>query len=180
DWNALPREISPALRTLIQGCLAREREKAIADISVTKFLLTEPSFAGSTSSQPRSRLRTALLIAAVVLVSIAAGAALVWKLGRRALAAPVITFRIDLPEGQTFNGNTMPNVAISRDGTRIVYAANSRLYYRSISAVDAHALAGTDSTTDPSVVAAPAFSPDGRSIAFYSSYDRAATITGSI
>jgi serine/threonine protein kinase len=180
DWNALPREISPALRTLIQGCLAKDRAKRIADISVTKFLLTEPSFAGSTSSQPRSRLRTALLIAAVVLVSIAAGGALVWKLGPPAPAAPVITFRIDLPEGQTFNGNTMPNVAISRDGTRIVYAANSRLYYRSISEVEAHAIAGTESTTDPSVVAAPAFSPDGRSIAFYSSYDRAATITGSI
>ena len=169
DWNALPREISPALRTLIQGCLAKDRAKRIADISVTKFLLTEPSFAGSTSSQPRSRLRTALLIAAVVLLSIAAGGALVWKLEPPAAAVPVITFRIDLPEGQTFNGNTMPNVAISRDGARIVYAANSRLYYRSISEVEAHAIAGTENTTDVSVVAAPAFSPDGRSIAFYSS-----------
>src|SRR5215510_6704226 len=122
DWNTLPREISPALRTLIQGCLAKDRAKRIADISVTKFLLTEPSFAGSTSSQPRSRLRTALLIAAVVLLSIAAGGVLVWKLGPPTPAAPVITFRIDLPEGQTFNGNTMPNVAISRDGARIVYA----------------------------------------------------------
>ena len=106
DWNALPREISPALRTLIQGCLAKDRAKRIADISVTKFLLTEPSFAGSTSSQPRSRLRTALLIAAVVLLSIAAGGALVWKLEPPTATAPVITFRIDLPEGQTFNGNT--------------------------------------------------------------------------
>src|SRR5262245_12508667 len=169
DWNALPREISPALRTLIQGCLAKDRAKRIADISVTKFLLTEPSFAGSTSSQPGTRLRTALLIAAVVLLSTAAGGALVWKLGPPTAAGPVITFRIDLPEGQTFNGSTMPNVAISRDGARIVYASNSRLYYRSISEVEAHAISGTESTTDVAVVAAPAFSPDGRSIAFYSS-----------
>jgi serine/threonine-protein kinase len=169
DWNALPREISPALRTLIQGCLAKDRTKRIADISVAKFLLTEPSFGGFTSSPPRSRSRTALVIAAVVLLSLAAGGALVWKLEPPSAAVPVIKFSIDLPEGQTFNGNTMPNVAISRDGTRIVYASNSRLYYRSISEAEAHAIAGTENPTDISVVTAPAFSPDGRSIAYYSS-----------
>ena len=169
DWNALPREISPALRTLIQGCLAKERVKRIADISVTKFLLTEPSFAGSTSSQPRSHMKTALFIAAVVLLSIAAGGALVWKLEPPAAAVPVIKYNIDLPEGQTFNGTAAQNVAISRDGTGIVYASNSRLYYHSISKGETHAIAGTESKTGISVAGAPAFSPDGRFIAFYSS-----------
>ena len=103
----------------------------------------------------------------IVLLSIAAGGTLVWKLEPPA-AVPVITFKIDLPEGQTFNGNTMPNVAISRGGTRIAYAANLSCI-PGPSQVEAHAIAGTESTTDVAVVAAPAFSPDGRSIAFYSS-----------
>jgi hypothetical protein len=163
DWHVLPRDTSPTLRTLIQRCLAKDRARRIGDMSVVKFLLSEPAFTATTSSQPRSRVRTTLLIAAVVLLSLAAGGALVWKLRPPAAAAPVMRFPIDLPEGQTFNSNQRPNIAVSRDGTRIVYASNSRLYYRSISELEAHPIMGTESTE---LVGAPVFSPDGRAIAF--------------
>jgi hypothetical protein len=46
----------------------------------------------------------------------------------------------------------------------MVYAANARLYLRSMSALDVHAIQGTegfDGITDP------VFSPDGKSVAFY-------------
>src|SRR3989454_5139812 len=41
DWNALPSDVSPAIRTLIQRCLVKDRARRIADISIAQFLLTE-------------------------------------------------------------------------------------------------------------------------------------------
>lgn len=51
----------------------------------------------------------------------------------------------------------------------MVYAANARLYLRSMSELDVHAIQGTegfDGMTDP------VFSPDGTSVAFYAAADR--------
>jgi serine/threonine protein kinase len=77
DWTALPRDASPALRTLVQGCLIKDRAQRIADMSVVKFLLTEPRLSAAASPQARSRFKSALLIATVAFLSIVAGGALV-------------------------------------------------------------------------------------------------------
>ncbi len=166
DWKALPRDASPTLRTLIQRCLAKDRAQRIADMSVAKFLLTEPAFTGSNSPQTRSRLKTTLSVAVVVLLSILASAALIWKLRPPTAPPPLVGFPINLPEGQTFNSSQLPNLAVSRDGTQIVYASNSRLYHRSLSEFEARPIPGSESTD---VTAAPVLSPDGRSIAYVSS-----------
>src|SRR5205814_2766731 len=39
DWSALPSETSPAIRTLLQSCLTKDRRKRIADISIALFVL---------------------------------------------------------------------------------------------------------------------------------------------
>ena len=64
-------------------------------------------------------------------------------------------------------------VAMSPDGTRIVYAASDRLYLQSLSELEAHPIAGSEA---PLGVAEPTFSPDGRSLAFWSSNERAIKI----
>lgn len=61
-------------------------------------------------------------------------------------------------------------VAISPDGTRIVYVANARLYSRTISEPEARPIPGTE---DARAVTSPAFSPDGQSIAFWAAADMA-------
>ena len=33
DWSALPSEVSPAIRTLLQSCLTKDRRRRVADIS---------------------------------------------------------------------------------------------------------------------------------------------------
>ena len=58
-----------------------------------------------------------------------------------------------MPRGQA--------VAISPDGTRIAYAADGRLYLRSLSSLDATAIAGTEGAINPM------FSPDGQTLAFW-------------
>ncbi len=41
DWAALPTDLPPAIRTLVQHCLVKDRRQRIADISVAHFLLTQ-------------------------------------------------------------------------------------------------------------------------------------------
>src|SRR5262245_897911 len=48
DWSALPPDVPPGLRTLIQRCLAKDRAKRVAEISAVKFVLSERAFTGST------------------------------------------------------------------------------------------------------------------------------------
>src|SRR3989454_8544839 len=37
DWNALPQDVPPAIRTLVQRCLVKDRAQRIADISTALF-----------------------------------------------------------------------------------------------------------------------------------------------
>ena len=39
DWTALPSEIPPAIRTLLQSCLTKDRRRRVADISTALFVL---------------------------------------------------------------------------------------------------------------------------------------------
>ena len=39
DWSALPSEIPPAIRTLLQSCLTKDRRRRVADISTALFVL---------------------------------------------------------------------------------------------------------------------------------------------
>jgi hypothetical protein len=75
----------------------------------------------------------------------------------------VIRFSLVIPEspqGSLIGGR----LAISPDGTQIVYAANRQLYIRSLSDPEPKALPGAVDTISAN---SPVFSPDGRSIAFF-------------
>jgi serine/threonine protein kinase len=43
DWNALPPDVPPAIRTLIQRCLVKDRHQRIADISTAQYVLDAPT-----------------------------------------------------------------------------------------------------------------------------------------
>ena len=65
----------------------------------------------------------------------------VWYLSRGSSLPPAVTrLSLDLPNGQTFTGTTRHVVAISPDGTQTAYAANDRLYIRSMALLDARPL----------------------------------------
>ena len=64
---------------------------------------------------------------------------------------PVIRFDYQLPEDQAFNPNLpYPFVAVSPDGDRIAYVANSQLYLWNLEQGDALPVSGTmDAPLDP-------------------------------
>jgi len=82
--------------------------------------------------------------------------------------AAVTRFPLILGEGQQFTAGSRTLVAISPDGTQIVYEANRQLYHRSMSELEARPIPGTQTAQ---FVVNPGFSPDGRSIVFYASGD---------
>ena len=69
-----------------------------------------------------------------------------------------------LPEGQSLSSGARRVLAISPDGTQMVYvAAPAGLYLRSLSAIEPKPIRGTEGDI---TIGEPAFSPDGQSIVF--------------
>ncbi len=168
DWTLLPTEVPQAMRTLVQRCLVKDRRQRISDMSVAIFLLSElDNLAASqvpvaVHDGPRWRWWLPATVAAA-LSAIIVGA-VVWAL--RPIPSPpaVAHFSFSLPEGQAFSGATRQLVAISPDGTRLAYEANSRIYLRPIGEPEPREIQGTETEGG---VHNPMFAPDGQSIAYF-------------
>jgi serine/threonine-protein kinase len=170
DWKTLPSETPAAVRTFLRCCLEKDRHRRIADISTARFALRElstaaaPSQAPSTAAPAPSWRRVAF---GVLLFATGAGlaAGAIWIGRRTPPPAPVVRFSITL-DGRI----TVPfsRFAISRDGTKIVYATD-RLYIRRLAESTARPISGTDLANG--VIGEPTFSPDGSAIVFWSGRD---------
>ena len=55
EWQALPSGLPPSVRALVEGCLRKDPNDRIADISTARFVLTQPL---SSSSSPSRRRQT--------------------------------------------------------------------------------------------------------------------------
>src|SRR5262245_35627383 len=166
DWTLLPADVSGAIRSVVRRCLQKDPRQRLHDIADVRPLMDEGSveLVPARASAPRRRWPMAsAIVVAVAAVALAATATL---LNRRSQATPqVIRATFMLPEGQVFSNPGRRVVAISPDGTHLAYVANSRIYVRPLAALDATAIPGTEG---PQGVLNPLFSPDGRSIVFWS------------
>jgi serine/threonine-protein kinase len=173
DWLALPAETPLPIVTLLKRCLEKDGHRRIAEIAVAQFVLGEhasltttkaPGFDNEHRAQSRTRALR-ILAAAVVAAVVTAGIA--WLIrSRSAPAAPIVRFSFTLGEQDTFSGTSRQMVAISPDGTQIVYIANNRLYRRPVGELASHAIPGTEGDFN---VTSPVFSPDGQWIAYHGS-----------
>ena len=171
DWGALPPDVPAPIRKLIKGCLERDRRQRVGDIAAARFVLRDssvvvPGATGTAMHAPPQRLWRR---AAPVAVAVAGGAFGV--IAGRALApvAPppqVTRFAITLPADQRLSEVGGQVIAISRDGSHIAYIANQRIFLRAISELESRPVAGTDTGDRLTNVM---FSPDGQSLAFWSS-----------
>src|SRR5690242_13054013 len=67
-----------------------------------------------------------------------------WRLRPSAIPRTVVRFPVTLPDDQQITSLFYEVVAISPDGTQLVYAANGRLYVRSMTELEARPIAGTE------------------------------------
>jgi serine/threonine-protein kinase len=85
-----------------------------------------------------------------------------WMLWKRADSGiPTLRLSIALPKDQPIETEASLAVAISSDGSRVVYRAGGKLYQRRLDSFDPQPIEGTEGGTNPF------FSPDGRWIGFF-------------
>ena len=163
----------PGLDHVVKTCLAKdpdERWHSAHDLASALRWINE---AGSQAGTPapvarrrKTRGRLVWALSAVVLAVVAAGAG--WA-GRNASQETARTVRSSIlpPEGVRFDLRARGAMALSPDGTRLVFPGrgedNTRmLWVQSLDSLTARPLAGTKSATHPF------WSPDGRYIGFCS------------
>jgi serine/threonine-protein kinase len=179
DWSALPAQDPNQIRSLIERCLSKDRRRRITEIAVALFVLNELAENGNQrANQPAavttmaSRWRSALTVAGAVVVTAALVAGGAWSLRPSTAPAPVSRFSLTLPDDQVFTSAFRQSVALSPDGTELVYVASNRLFRRSLSEFEARPVPGAEGA-EGLAITTPTFSPDGRFVAFHSGADSA-------
>ena len=170
DWLALPSEAPAVVRTLLEGCLAKDPRKRVADVSVAEFLLAERN-AALLSGQAsigrsvtrRERLAWAAGLAAAVSV---AGALAGIHLFEPVVDVPSIRFSVAPPTDVSVLAGGVNVGAVSPDGRRVVLPVAPRaggpvrLAIRAFDTDSFQELPGTDGANSPF------WAPDSRFIGF--------------
>jgi hypothetical protein len=165
NWGALPHETPSAVRALLRRCLERDPRERVADLGAALFVIKEQ---GSLAAAPVrgelariTRRRVAVGIATLLVGAAAAGTG-VWVATQP--DAPVLVTRTAVTTSGAAAQNLQdyaPNLAITPDGTRVVYGGTNRLLVRALDRLEPTALGG---------IGAPRtlfMSPDGQWVGFF-------------
>src|SRR5262249_5362276 len=167
DLSLLPQNVHSRVVELIRRCLDKDpkrRWQAIGDVRVEiEAISADPhglKFQAGQAVQ-KSFWKRAIPVALAALLAAAITASVMW-ITRPVPSAAVTRFPYVLPKDQNFTRPGRPVLALSPDGSSMVYAANQQLYLKPMSEVDAKPIPGTMQDVNT-----PFFSPDGKWIGFY-------------
>ncbi len=159
-----------ALEHVVKKCLAKdpdERWQSAGDLaSELSWILAAGSQAGvaAPSVSPRKRRERAIWTGAGVVLVLIAGY-VGWQSGLEKHSGSPVHLTVTLPPGKTLLNNSTEPVAISPDGSMIVYSAygedrKRQLYSRKLGTFQSAPIAGTEGARSPF------FSPNGEWLAF--------------
>jgi hypothetical protein len=176
DLDGLPRDLNARITDLLRRCLQKNpkrRWQAIGDLRAELETIAAAPRSAATPASPitySGPLWRRVLPVAVAIVLIIIAGFVGWRLKPSASAPALITrFPLILPEDQAFLRAPSHLIAISPDGTKLVYAASGQLFLREMSQMQAKPIPGA-ADTDP---VRPFFSPDSQWVGFYSFRDSA-------
>jgi serine/threonine-protein kinase len=158
DWHRVPA----IAERLLRRCLEKDPRQRLRDIGDALFLLEDDS----RKAPPVSKSSRTWKIGAAAAVVLAVGAlAALWQATRHASPA-VMRLSVDLGEDANLEPNRANAMALSPDGSRVVFIVgqaltNAHLALRRLDQAKATAMPGTAGAE------APFFSPDGKSIGFF-------------
>ena len=142
DWNALPVDVPPHIRLLIQRCLAKDKRHRIADMSVALFVLNEAAglapgaaAAGTSVVAPPPRWRRIVAPAAAAIVAGAAVGTAVWLATRVVPGTQVSRFEITptgpAPSSSPLSPSTSPTRSMEPASCE-AHDKRPRLFVRSL------------------------------------------------
>ena len=172
NLDGLPAETPARLRRVLQASLQRDPRQRVHDVADVRLAMEgafETTVGASSEPMVAPQLQVwqqpvPLVLAGLALLAI--GGFAVWTLTRPALPPPglITRFPIPLAADQVFSFAGRPLVAISPDGSQVVYAANNSLWLRPVDQLQAIQVPGTEEEAR-----GPFFSADGEWIGFYAS-----------
>jgi serine/threonine-protein kinase len=173
DWTVLPRELSPVLPTVLKRCLHKDRTQRIRDIGDVSLALTgvfdTTSEAAHAVDAGRSLWRRAIPVAAFVLGGLLIGL-IEWSRSPSEEPHSVSRFDHHVPSDHTFRSSGRTVLALAPDGRHFVYNTERGLYLRSMSALEAQLIPGTETKPgheDLQVPTGPFFAPGGESVGYF-------------
>jgi serine/threonine-protein kinase len=173
DLSVLPPTVTSRLNDLLKRCLdknPKKRWQATGDLraEIEAIAASPRDGAARIVLQKPPLWRRVMPVAVAVIINTGICATVAWRLWPTAPPTPIVARAVfTLPEGQNFTNTGRQAIAISPDGQRLAYVANTRLYLRSLSELEAREIPGTG-PPEGEVVTSPTFSPDGQSLVFYS------------
>ncbi len=167
DWTALPTATPPAIRRLLRRCLEKDRKRRLESAADARLEIDEasalPASVDSPSMAP-SRRRPLAIAGAGVLVGVLLMLGIGTMLWRSQTPPTTSSTRFTIAPVPAVSSAFNPAVAISADGTRIVYLVSSGsaagLAVRGLDRIDPVLLRGVSTARSPFI------SPDGRWIGF--------------
>jgi serine/threonine protein kinase/Tol biopolymer transport system component len=171
DWQALPADTPPGVRSLLRRCLKKDFVDRLHDIADARIeiqeVIAEPAAMTPIGSPRRAAARWTRTIPWVVAAGAVAMALLVVLQATRrtgSAAGPVTRLDLDLPAGVELVSVYPPAMVLSPDGTRVAFVGVFRglrqLYTRRLDQFETVPIRGTENAN------AVFMSPDGRALGF--------------
>ncbi len=169
EMGKLVSIVPPELDRLVGRCLAKdpeERWQSVRDMLSQLRWMSADEDVHETTFAARRPAYSAWAVSALGLAVVAGG--LVWSLSTpsRAVAPEPVRLDIAFPQGERLAAEQFPSIALSPDGRRVVFRAQSaegqvsQLYVRETDSFEMRPLEGTENAYTPF------FSPDGEWVGF--------------
>ena len=172
DWDAMPPDVALPVRTLLRACLTKDPRKRKIEATTALFVLDNTASLadvsvshGATDARrewaPSSRRNVVLSSAAAVVVTGAIVGAAVWWAMRPASPRVVRTELTTSGPAALTIGGVDRDLAITPDGSRIIYRGTNQLLVRALDRLEPDVLSGLGAPRGVFV------SPDGQWVGFF-------------
>jgi serine/threonine-protein kinase len=140
---------------LLRRCLEKDPKRRLRDVGDSWQLLED-------AAPPRAAAsRVPWLIAAAAVLAFAIALWSPWRTTPNAATQPLTRIELDLGPDVPLSGSTGSAIALSPDGSRLVFVSKGRLYTRRLDQHQPALMPGTEGAY------APFFSPDGQWVGFF-------------
>jgi serine/threonine-protein kinase len=174
DWEVLSPSTLPRIEQLLRRCLTKDPKQRLQAIGEARIAIENaladkddltPTAVRTPVEQPPFWRRAWTLGAGGLMLGAVMAGLLLQLQKPQAPPRPVARFAIALPPGPPNSSTYTPEIALSPDGTRLVYSVaqggKTQLYLRPLDQFEARPIEGTEGATGPF------FSPDGEWLGFF-------------